>query len=135
MIAFDTCMLVRFLVDDDHAQADLAETLMRDNTVFLPRTVILETEWVLRSRYNKKREELFSFFKLLLEIENVVMEDAIQFEKTIAWYGLGADFADAMHLAACEKVVLYTFDRDFCKQARKLKMTPNMQIVQAKIGS
>ena len=51
MIAFDTCILVRFLADDDQVQADLAEALMRDNTVFLPRTVLLETEWVLRSRY------------------------------------------------------------------------------------
>ncbi len=135
MIAFDTCMLVRFLADDDQAQADLAEALMRDNTVFLPRTVLLETEWVLRSRYHKKREELLSFFKLLLKIENVVLEDAVQFEETITWYGMGADFADAMHLAACEQVVLYTFDRDFCKQARKLKMTPNIQIVQAKTKS
>jgi predicted nucleic-acid-binding protein len=74
---------------------------MRDNTVFLPRTVLLETEWVLRFRYHKKREELLDFFRLLLEIENVVLEDAAQFEKAITWYAMGADFADAMHLAAC----------------------------------
>ena len=46
MIAFDTCLLVRFLADDDQAQADLAESLLADNTVFIPRTVLLETEWV-----------------------------------------------------------------------------------------
>jgi len=33
MIAFDTCLLVRFVTDDNQAQADLAESLMRDNTV------------------------------------------------------------------------------------------------------
>ncbi len=32
MIALDTCVLVRFLADDDPAQADMAEALMRDNT-------------------------------------------------------------------------------------------------------
>lgn len=50
MIAFDTCVLVRFLADDDPAQADMAESRRRDNVVFLPRTVLLETEWVLRSQ-------------------------------------------------------------------------------------
>ena len=33
MIAFDTGLLVRFLADDDKAQADLAEELMRTNTI------------------------------------------------------------------------------------------------------
>ena len=47
MIAFDTCILVRFLAEDDQEQADLAESLIRNNTVFLPHTVLLETEWVI----------------------------------------------------------------------------------------
>ena len=58
MIAFDTCLLVRFVTDDNQAQADLAESLMRNNTVFIPRTVLLESEWVLRSRYKKPREAI-----------------------------------------------------------------------------
>jgi len=132
MIAFDTCILVRFLADDDQKQADLAESLMRDNTVFLPRTVLLEAEWVLRSRYSKERKQLVDFFRLLLELENVMLEDVEQFKKTITWYSMGADFADAMHLASCEQATLYTFDQNFCKQAHKLKMTPNIQIVQTK---
>ena len=129
MIAFDTCILVRFLADDDQAQADLAEALMRENTVFLPRTVLLETEWVLRSRYKKKSDELLDFFRLLIEIENVILEDADQFEKALVWYAMGADFADAMHLASCEQATLHTFDRNFCKQAHELGITPEMKII------
>ena len=135
MIAFDTCILVRFLADDDPAQADLAEALMRENTVFLPRTVLLETEWVLRSRYHKKRDELLGFFRRLLDVENVVLEDSAQFEKAITWYAMGADFADATHLAACEQAVLHTFDRDFCKQARESGATPELRVVQAEAKS
>ncbi len=135
MTAFDTCILVRFLADDDQAQTNLAEALMHDNTVFLPHTVLLETEWVLRSRYHKKREKSLEFSRLLLEIENVVLEDAIQFETALTWYAMGADFADAMHLSACKQAILHTFDHDFCKQARKLEMTPDMQVVQAKTAS
>lgn len=33
MIAFDTCVLVRFLADDDPVQAEMAETLMREKIV------------------------------------------------------------------------------------------------------
>ncbi|CAK8722311.1 Ribonuclease VapC [Candidatus Electronema halotolerans] len=131
MIAFDTCILVRFLADDDKEQADSAEVLLADNTVFLPKTVLLETEWVLRSRYRKSRDELLTFFNLLLEIENVMLEDAAQFEQAITWYALGADFADAMHLAACSQAALHTFDRNFCKQARQAGITPNIQILKS----
>ncbi len=135
MIAFDTCILVRFLADDDEAQADLAESLMRENTIFLPRSVLLETEWVLRSRYHRSRDELLNFFSMLLEIENVVLEDAVQFEKVVAWYGMGADFADAMHLAACDHAVLHTFDQSFCKKAREVGATPEMKILQPEHGA
>ena len=51
MIAFDTCMLVRFLADDDKAQADLAETLMRDNAVF----------WIRAKRICRECQPYFSF--------------------------------------------------------------------------
>jgi len=129
MIAFDTCVLVRFLVADDLAQADAAERLMRTDTVFLPRTVLLETEWVLRSRYRAQRNELLSFFRLLLSLENVVLEDVVQLENALKWYSLGADFADAMHLAACGAAVMHTFDQGFCKQAREAGQVPEMKII------
>jgi len=130
MIAFDTCLLVRFLADDDKAQADLAEELMRTHTVFIPSSVLLETEWVLRSRYNKSREKLVAFFNILLETENVVIENAERFKNAVEWYQLGSDFADAIHLAACNGATLHTFDRHFCKAAHKAGLTPEIHIVE-----
>jgi predicted nucleic-acid-binding protein len=50
MIALDTNVVVRLLIRDDPAQADLAAQLVRGNQVLLTTTVLLETEWVLRSR-------------------------------------------------------------------------------------
>ena len=70
-------------------------------------------------------------FRLLLELENVVLEDAGQVEKATNWYATGADFADAMHLAACNQAVLHTFDRNFCKKARNTGMTPDIQVLTA----
>jgi predicted nucleic-acid-binding protein len=55
MIAFDTNLLVRALVTDNPEQVAVARRLMAEDTVYLSRTVLLETEWVLRSRYNKSQ--------------------------------------------------------------------------------
>ncbi len=65
MIAFDTNLLVRIAVNDDLKQAELAEQLLDSNEVFVPRTVLLETEWVLRSVYKKSRTELLNISKML----------------------------------------------------------------------
>ncbi len=131
MIALDTCVLVRLLSDDDSEQVEQAQTLLRSHTVFLPTTVLLETEWVLRSRYKKSREELTRFFRLLLDLENVVLEDADRFQKAVGWYSLGADFADALHLSACDNQAMYTFDRDFCRPARGDGSTPEVRVIEA----
>ena len=74
---------------------------MTEHTVFLSRTVLLETEWVLRSRYNKSRSELLAFFRAVLDTDNTVVETAEVIGHAVDWYAQGADYADALHLAAC----------------------------------
>ncbi|MBI3706689.1 MAG: type II toxin-antitoxin system VapC family toxin, partial [Proteobacteria bacterium] len=49
MIALDTDVVVRFLVDDDHAQGRRARDLIARGGVVVGPTVLLEAEWVLRS--------------------------------------------------------------------------------------
>ncbi len=48
MIAIDTNVLVRLLTRDDEPQSRQASALFTKNKIFIPETVILETEWVLR---------------------------------------------------------------------------------------
>lgn len=48
MIGLDTNLLVRLLTNDNKTQAKYAEKLIEDNPVFIPKSVLLETEWVLR---------------------------------------------------------------------------------------
>jgi predicted nucleic-acid-binding protein len=131
MIAFDTNLLVRALVMDNPEQVAIARRLMAQDTVFISRTVLLETEWVLRSRYNKSRSELLAFFGALLETENTVVETAEAIGHAVDWYAQGADFADALHLAACGSAVMHTFDRDFCKAAREAGIAPEVQVREA----
>jgi predicted nucleic-acid-binding protein len=128
MIAFDTNLLVRALVMDNPEQVAVARRLMAGDTVFISRTVLLETEWVLRSRYHKSRDELLAFFAALLETENTVIETAEIIGLAVDWYAQGADFADALHLAACGSAVMHTFDRGFCKAAREAGIAPDVRV-------
>ncbi|HGG58822.1 MAG TPA: type II toxin-antitoxin system VapC family toxin [Gammaproteobacteria bacterium] len=124
MIAFDTNLLVRLAVNDDERQADMAERLIDSNEVFISRTVLLETEWVLRSVYKKSRDDIALFFENALATENLVMENSTEIGQALEWYKLGADFADAMHLCICGESLLHTLDMEFCKAANKLGVTP-----------
>ena len=71
MIAFDTNLLVRLVVNDNEKQAEIAEHLLETNQVFIPCTVLLETEWVLRSIYKKPRHEISNLFRNALNVENL----------------------------------------------------------------
>ncbi|WP_426993961.1 type II toxin-antitoxin system VapC family toxin [Methylomonas sp. CM2] len=129
MIAFDTNLLVRALVDDHPEQVAVVRQLIASNSIFISRTVLLETEWVLRARYKKTRDQLSAFFSALLEVDNTVVEDAEAVSHALEWYAQGADFADALHLAACGKAVMHTFDREFCKSAREAGITPEVRVL------
>ena len=128
MIALDTNMLVRALVADHPGQVAVVRQLIADDTVFVSRTVLLETEWVLRARYKRTPTELLNFFHALLETDDAVIEAAEEIRLALDWYALGADFADALHLAACGSAVMHTFDRNFCTAARAAGITPEVRI-------
>ena len=129
MIAFDTNLLVRLAVNDNQEQAEIAETLLSSNEVFISRTVLLETEWVLRSVYKNSSTEIAHYFENLLITQNVNVENAEEINHAIKWYKSGADFADAMHLCICGKSVLHTFDVKFCKSAKESGTTPKFIVL------
>ncbi len=129
MIAFDTNLLVRAVVDDNPAQVAIVRRLIMQNSVFISRTVLLETEWVLRAIYMKSCVEILDFFRALLEIDNTEVEDSTQVGYALDWYEQGADFADALHLAVCGAAVMHTFDKGFCKAARQAGISPPIVVL------
>ena len=129
MIAFDTNLLVRIAVNDDIKQAELAEQLLSSNEVFISRTVLLETEWVLRSVYKKSPTEIAHYFERAMLTENLIMENSLEVTHALKWYRLGADFADAIHLCVCGEHILHTFDTKFCKNASDRHITPAFKIL------
>ena len=120
MIALDTNALVRLLVTDDSAQAAAARKLAESQRVLIPRTVLLETEWLLRGRFGLERTRILGFFLGLASTENIVLEDELPLRRALNWYGKGLDFADAMHLASAGETPLHTFDERFARRAGKL---------------
>lgn len=122
MMAVDTNVLVRFLTNDDPAQAERAARLFQSEPVFIAKTVLLETEWVLRHAYDLSRETINAAFCKLLGLPGVSVEDMPAVGKALAWHAAGLDFADALHLAAGGRGVrrFVTFDEDFVKRAKKL---------------
>lgn len=129
MIAFDTNLLVRLVVADDPVQVAIVADLINQQTVFISRTVLLETEWVLRTVYKNNRTDILEFFTSLLEVDNTEIEDAAAVSKALGFYALGADFADALHLVVCDAAIMYTFDKNFCKSARTQGLTPEIKII------
>lgn len=130
MIAFDTNLLVRVLVADHAEQLAVVRQLIARDIIFISRTVLLETEWVLRSAYKRNRTELHAFFTALLETDNTVIEDAEAVSHALDWYAQGADFADALHLAACGSSMMHTFDRNFCRDARDAGAAPEVRVLE-----
>jgi predicted nucleic-acid-binding protein len=129
MIAFDTNLLVRVVLADDPAQVAIVRELITRDAIFISRTVLMETEWVLRSVYRKSPVEILGFFRALLEVDNTEVENAIEVGYALDWYELGADFVDALHLAVCGTAALHTFDKGFCKTAREAGLTPSVVVL------
>ena len=102
MLGIDTNVLIRFLVRDDKAQFERARKLIKRETsrgepVFISHLVLLETEWVLRSRYGASKTEISTAISALLESREVQFEDESSVEQALfVWKDSTADFADCL---------------------------------------
>ncbi len=125
MTTLDTNVLVRLLVDDDPVQRAAAVRLVNRCTqngqsLFVPLTVALELEWVLRSRYRFSKESIVATLASLLETRELLFQDESAVEHALHCYrGSNADFAECLHLGCATvagQLPLETFD----KQAARL---------------
>lgn len=102
MLGIDTNVLVRFLVRDDETQFEKARRLIKREVaagrrVFINQLVLLETEWVLRSRYAVSKNQIIEIFSGLLNSTDVKFEDESVIEEAVfIWKEAVADFADCL---------------------------------------
>src|SRR5215469_14171466 len=75
MNALDTNVLVRLLTRDDAAQFAAVNALFTREKVWIAKTVLLETHWVLRSTFRASEESIHAVFINLLGLSNVSVED------------------------------------------------------------
>ena len=128
MIAVDTNVLVRLLTEDDAEQTRRAAALFRKHHVFVPETVLLETEWVLRYVYGLRPRSIDEAFRKLLGLSEVSVEDPGAVAEALDGYAQGLDFADALHLASSGGSEGFAaFDEDLARKGRSL--SPPMRVV------
>jgi predicted nucleic-acid-binding protein len=126
MLGVDTNVLVRYLTRDDQQQYERARRLLdreasKGVPVMVSLLVLLETEWVLRSRYELKKSDIVTALSALLDSADLAFEDEQSIERAIySWKESSADFADCLiearnHQLGCQATA--TFDGKALKLA------------------
>jgi len=132
MIAVDTNILARFYVQDPAdpeaaQQSAIARRVLADSKqVFVPLTVVLELEWVLRAFYGFTATDFVRVVEHLLGLPQVRVEQWPSVQDALRTHAQGLDFADALHLCAsahCAELVSFD-DRKFARRAKRLGLVP-----------
>ena len=118
MRAVDTNVVVRYLTGDDPGQAARARAVIDAGNVFVSTTVLLESEWVLRSVYGLSRTEVAAALRAFAGLPGLSVESPAVLSEALDHAERGMDFADALHLGAAARCeALLTFDLRFIEQA------------------
>lgn len=92
IVAIDTCVIIRLLTKDNLEQYQKSYELIKKNQIFIPDTVILETQWILKAAYNYTPEMICQNLRWLCSLINVHLENSTAVAVAIAWYKSGLDF-------------------------------------------
>lgn len=120
MPALDTNILVRYVVRDDPGQLAAARRLVarcvdEGRVLFVPVTVVLELEWVLRASFGFAKTDVLMTLSMLFSAAELTFEAERALEVALALFRDGpADFADCLHIALANQAgeaPLWTFDK------------------------
>jgi predicted nucleic-acid-binding protein len=124
MVSVDTSVIVRLLMADDPKQTAAAALLFSKETIWLSKTVVLETAWVLRSMYGQTQLEICALLEGLLGLPNVRPEESATILAMLAMARSGIDLADAIHLASTPAGTDFlSFDKKLVRRAQRLSST------------
>ena len=126
MPALDTNVLVRYIVQDDSGQLAVAKRLIdrciaEGQSLFVPVTVTLELEWVLRASFGYVKDDVLLVLSNLFSASELTFESERALEVALQLYREGsADFADCLHIALATQAgeqPLWTFDKGAARVA------------------
>ena len=130
MTSLDTNIVVRVVTGDDPEQLEQALTAMRSQALWLSKSVLLETEWVLRYSYKISPAVIQETLRRLLGLSNLTVEDRQAVLTALDWFAGGMDFADALHLASSRKADEFvTFDQPLAKKGASLETSPPVRLL------
>ncbi len=102
MLGIDTNVLIRYLMRDDQRQYEQARRLIgrevgKGEPVMVSLLVLLESERVLRSRYELPKSEIVTAFSAMLGTADLTFEDEQSVEHAMyIWKESSADLADCL---------------------------------------
>ena len=136
MIAVDTNVLVRLLLNDEPTQVQQSKQLFSNNEIFISDTVLLESAWVLKHSGSYTQLQIAEGLRRICGFHAVSVENPKRLALTWEWVEEGLDFADAFHLASSQFLEqLVTFDQKFVKRAGRMQSACNVIEVAAFQGS
>ena len=120
MKAVDTNILVRILIGDHVLQTEQARSIFAVEQVWIAKTVLLETDWVLRSSYGATSDYIRNGFQGVMGLRNVTIEDAQVVQEALRLVEQGIAFADALHLASRPQDAMFvSFDETLVRRAQR----------------
>ncbi len=128
--AADTNILARLYLRDGAVQGRIAARALAAGDVFIPKTVILELERVLRYVADQPESKVIECLAHLIALPGITVEDRDEIEAAVSHTPNGIDIADALHLAASKSCSeLLTFDdRSYARRTRKVRIKPPVQV-------
>jgi predicted nucleic-acid-binding protein len=124
MIAVDTSIVVRLLTGDDPGQQPALRSLFESDSIWIAKTVLLETGWLLRSLYGFEDAAIRTAFTKLLGLNNVTIEDERSVSAALALTANNLEFAEAMHLSSRPPHVEFvSLDDSLVQRARDAGVT------------
>lgn len=121
MIVLDTNVLVRLITKDDIDQARQAfDLLQRPGPFWISCIVLLETAWILKSRYAYSRERVSRALRILVALEGAEVESRERVSRALTLYTAGMDLGDALIAAlAPNGATVATFDHGFVRRMER----------------
>jgi len=124
LIALDTNVLVRMLIEDDRRQAQIIEKTIvwaekNSIPVLILFEVLVETVWVLESVYQCSREEIVTFLQALIITPTFSFVDPQIVRRAIYEYKKSGDFADLIIVNQAKEhqvKTLLSFDKKLQKK-------------------